>query len=143
MEDNKVILKRERYSDDSQFWCPECHILMQYKYAGKFVCEKCGCEQYNDFGKIKKYLDENGPTNAVELSANTGVRKSKIGEYLRLGRVEIPENSSVFIHCKSCGVPIRFGNYCANCVHSKNIQGAFIGEVAKSANSKMRFLDSE
>ena len=102
-----------------------------------------GCGKTTQIELIKKYLDENGPTNAVELSANTGVRKSKIGEYLRLGKVEIPENSSVFIHCKCCGVPIRFGNYCANCVHSKNIQGAFIGEVAKSANSKMRFLDNE
>ena len=44
MADKKVILKNERYADDSQFWCPECHILMQYKYAGKFVCEKCVCK---------------------------------------------------------------------------------------------------
>lgn len=131
------------FSDNSQFMCPNCNILMKYKYAGIYVCEKCGAEELNDFGKIKKYLAENGPTNAVELSAKTGVRRSKIGEYLRLGRVEIPENSSVFIHCKGCGVPIRFGNYCANCVRSKNIQGAYIGEVAKNADNKMRFLDTE
>lgn len=131
------------FSDNSQFMCPNCNILMKYKYAGIYVCEKCGAEELNDFGKIKKYLAENGPTNAVELSAKTGVRRSKIGEYLRLGRVEIPENSPVFIHCKGCGVPIRFGNYCANCVRSKNIQGAYIGEVAKNADNKMRFLDTE
>ena len=74
MADKKVILKNERYADDSQFWCPECHILMQYKYAGKFVCEKCGSEQYNDFGKIKKYLDENGPTNACLLYTSPSPR---------------------------------------------------------------------
>lgn len=130
-------------NDDSQLICPNCKILMKYKYAGKYICEKCGAEELNDFGKVKKYLEENGPTNAIELSAKTGVRRSKIGEYLRLGRVEIPENSNVFIHCKACGVPIRFGNYCANCVHTKNIQGAFIGEIPKSATSKMRFLDNE
>ena len=73
-------------SDDSQFICPNCKILMKYKYAGKYVCEKCGAEELNDFGKVKKYLDENGPTNAIELSAKTGVRRSKIGEYLRLGK---------------------------------------------------------
>lgn len=140
---DKEQQKQGLFSDDSHFICPECNQLMKYKFAGKYVCEKCGTEQLNDFGKIKKYLDENGPTNAIELSAQTGVRRSKIGEYLRLGRIEIPENSSVFIHCKSCGVSIRYGNYCANCVHSKNIQGAFIGEVAKSASSKMRFLDNE
>lgn len=130
-------------NSEDTFICPDCHTLMRYKYAGIYVCDSCGKEELNDFGKVKKYLDENGPTNAIELSAQTGVRRSTIGQFLRLGRVEIPENSPIFIHCKSCGIPIRFGNYCSNCVHSKNIQGAFIGEVAKSANSKMRFIDSE
>lgn len=134
----------KQFSDDKQFVCPECKIPMKYKYAGLYVCEKCGAEELNNFGKIKRYLEEHGPTNAIELSAQTGVSRSLIGEYLRLGRVEIPENSSVFIHCKGCGVPIRFGNYCAACVHSKNIEGAYIGDVAKTAvHSKMRFIDSE
>lgn len=117
---------------------------MKYKYAGIYSCEQCGAEKLNDFGKIKKYLNENGPTNAIDLSANTGVRRSRIGEFLRMGKVEIPENSPVFIHCKGCGVAIRFGNYCANCVHTKNIQGAFIGDTAKgTSNEKMRFIDMD
>ena len=129
--------------EDSQILCPTCHTLMKYKYAGRFECETCGSEQLNDFGKIKQYIEEHGPTNALELSEKTGVRRSKISEYLRMGRVEIPENSPVFIHCKSCGISIRFGNYCAQCAHSKNIQGAYVGDVARpsSGNNKMRFLD--
>ncbi len=131
------------HDNDSTMICSNCNIPMRYRYAGKFVCDSCGAEEYNDFGKIKLYLDEHGPCNAIELSAKTGVSRSKIGHFLRLGRVEIPENSPVFIHCKSCGVAIRYGNYCMECVHSKNIQGAYIGEVAKNARTKMRFLDGE
>ena len=88
-------------------------------------------------------LFRSGPTNAIDLAANTGVRRSRIGEFLRLGKVEIPEGSATFIHCKSCGTAIRFGNYCANCVHTKNIQGAYIGDTPKKVPEKMRFLDLE
>lgn len=141
--EKKLVRKNALYSDDDNFVCPNCDILMKYKHVGLFVCEKCGAEQLNDFGKVKKYLNEHGPTNAIELAANTGVRRSRIGEFLRLGKVEIPEGSATFIHCKSCGTAIRFGNYCANCVHTKNIQGAYIGDTPKKVPEKMRFLDLE
>ena len=141
--EKKLVRKNALYSDDDNFVCPNCDILMKYKHGGLFVCEKCGAEQLNDFGKVKKYLNEHGPTNAIELAANTGVRRSRIGEFLRLGKVEIPGGSATFIHCKSCGTAIRFGNYCANCVHTKNIQGAYIGDTPKKVPEKMRFLDLE
>lgn len=141
--EKKLVRKNALYSDDDNFVCPNCDILMKYKHGGLFVCEKCGAEQLNDFGKVKKYLNEHGPTNAIDLAANTGVRRSRIGEFLRLGKVEIPEGSATFIHCKSCGTAIRFGNYCANCVHTKNIQGAYIGDTPKKVPEKMRFLDLE
>ncbi len=141
--EQKLIRKTALYSDDDNFICPNCDILMRYKHGGLYVCEKCGAEQLNDFGKVKKYLNEHGPTNAMDLAANTGVRRSRIGEFLRLGKVEIPEGSATFIHCKSCGTAIRFGNYCANCVHTKNIQGAYIGDTPKKVPEKMRFLDLE
>lgn len=141
--EQKLIRKTALYSDDDNFICPNCDILMRYKHGGLYVCEKCGAEQLNDFGKVKKYLNEHGPTNAIDLAANTGVRRSRIGEFLRLGKVEIPEGSATFIHCKSCGTAIRFGNYCANCVHTKNIQEAYIGDTPKKVPEKMRFLDLE
>lgn len=133
----------KRFTDDANFVCPNCDILMKYKHGGLYICEKCGAEQLNDFGKVKKYLNEHGPTNAIELAAKTGVRRSRIGEFLRLGKVEIPENSPIYIHCRSCGTAIRFGDYCASCVHAKNIQGAFIGDTPKKVPEKMRFLDFE
>lgn len=142
-QEKKLIRKAALYSDDANFVCPKCDILMKYKHGGLYVCEKCGAEQLNDFGKVKKYLNDHGPTNAIDLAANTGVRRARIGEFLRLGKVEIPENSTTFIHCKSCGTAIRFGNYCANCVHTKNIQGAYIGDTPKKKLEKMRFLDLE
>ncbi len=141
-------LKAQALQDDSQIICPECGVFMKYTYGGRFVCEKCGAEQLNDYGKIKEFLQEHGPTNAIELSSQTGVKRSKITQFLREGKVEIPENSPIYIHCRKCGVAIRYGNYCSKCAHSNNIQGAYVGEIPKyiqngDSSGKMRFMDTD
>ena len=69
--------------DDGHQICPNCNSHMRYKYGGIFVCDKCGTETTNDYGKVKKYLDEHGPTNAIDLAQQTGVSSSKISAYLR------------------------------------------------------------
>ena len=72
--------------DDGHQICPNCNSHMRYKYGGIFVCDKCGTETTNDYGKVKKYLDEHGPTNAIDLAQQTGVSSSKISAYLRRSR---------------------------------------------------------
>ena len=71
--------------DESQMICPNCSCSMRYKYGGIFVCDSCGKEIANDYGKIKKYLDEHGPTSAFDLARETGVPSAKISSYLRQG----------------------------------------------------------
>ncbi len=125
--------------DESQMICPNCSCAMRYKYGGIFVCDTCGEEIANDYGKIKKYLDEHGPTSAFELAHKTGVPSSKISSYLRQGKLEIPENSKVFLHCQGCGAPIRFGEYCSRCAKSLDIKGCYVGDIPKNHEAKLRF----
>ncbi|MGN1206566.1 MAG: hypothetical protein ACI4SQ_06215 [Eubacterium sp.] len=125
--------------DESQLVCPECSCLMRYKYGGIFVCDTCGTESTNDYGKVKKYLEEHGPTNAFDLSQGTGVSSSKISSYLREGKLEIPENSEIFLHCKGCGTPIRFGEYCVRCAKSLDLKGSYVGDIPKNRGGKLRF----
>ena len=129
--------------DDGHQICPNCNSNMRYKYGGIFVCDKCGTETTNDYGKVKKYLDEHGPTNAIDLAQQTGVSSSKISAYLREGKLEIPENSTVFLHCKGRGTPIRFGEYCTRCAKSTDIKGAYIGDIPKSHEAKVRFMNEK
>ena len=72
--------------------------------------------QKNDFGKIKAFLDKNGPTPAITIAKATGVDRDKINYYLRKGRVEIPEGSKFYLKCEKCGCSIRYGRYCPDCV---------------------------
>ncbi|MGN0482123.1 MAG: TFIIB-type zinc ribbon-containing protein [Lachnospiraceae bacterium] len=69
--------------------CPECGGKMIYKNLGEYVCEGCGKMLLDDYGKVRKYLDENGPSTSIEISEETGVKRSVIEEFLRTGRLEV------------------------------------------------------
>lgn len=127
--------------------CSKCGGEVEFRGHGEYLCKQCGNIDTDDFGKIKKYLDANGPTPALIISENTGVPIDRINHFLRQGRVEIPENSEVYIRCEACGTEIRFGRYCPACASklSKELKGVFeAGEVPKQkANNsgRMHFID--
>lgn len=126
--------------------CSKCGGELSYKSLGEYVCESCGNIERDDFGKVRSYIDENGPTPAVIISEQTGVAIDKINEFLRQGRVEIPEGSDIYIKCEKCGTDIRFGRFCPACAAklSKQLKGVFeVGEVPKKKSAvegKMRFI---
>ena len=129
--------------------CSKCGGNLKYISHGEYECEICGNIERDDFGKVRKYVEENGATPAAIISDNTGVPINRINEMLRQGRVEIPDGSGVYIKCERCGCDIRYGRFCPACALAmgKQIQGALdMGEVpkVKSENKgRMHFLDSE
>jgi len=96
--------------------CMNCKRKLTYKGAGRYVCEHCSEEVLDDFGKIKRFLDANGPSPAITIAKATGVDREVINYYLRKGRVEIPEGSKFYLRCERCGCNIRYGRYCPDCV---------------------------
>lgn len=91
--------------------CDKCSGHMMYKGGGCYVCESCGEEYLTDFGKVKRFINTYGPSNAITISRETGVSRHKIQEFLRDGRVEVVEDATNKVaFCLSCGVPIRSGN---------------------------------
>lgn len=106
--------------------CPKCGTTMQYAYGETFVCPYCGNKELTDFGKIREFLEDNGPQPAAIISENTGVSLAIIHKYLREGRIEIPDGSDSYIKCQRCGTDIRYGRYCPECLAllSKDISGA-------------------
>lgn len=127
--------------------CSKCGGEVEFRGHGEYRCKACGNVEMDDFGKVKKYINENGPTPALIIAENTGVAMDRINQFLRQGRVEIPENSEVYIRCEKCGTEIRFGRFCPACASklSKDLKGVFeVGEVPKKkpeGDGKMRFLD--
>ena len=65
-------------------------IPMQCEYCGEplppgemgvYKCVRCGREHYDEFKKIRNFLEENGPASALEISRGTGVAVPTIREY--------------------------------------------------------------
>lgn len=108
MADLSILTQRRRK-------CSKCGTVMNYLALGEYKCPSCGNEEMDDYGKIRKYLDEHGPSSSAAIEAATGVRRSVINNYLRKGRLEITDGSPVFLQCERCGKSIKFGRICAAC----------------------------
>ena len=131
--------------------CKECGGKVFYQNSGIYQCEDCGAEEYDDFGKIKNYLEIHGPSPAPYISEDTGVPLEIISVFLRNGRLEIPEGSKYYIKCERCGCALRYGRYCPACTRelAGQLQGALfeqMGEKPKQEvekkKEKMHFLDN-
>ena len=128
--------------------CKKCGGELEYVALGEYKCRSCGYVEMDDFGKIRTFLAENGPSPAIVINQATGVSLDKINSYLRQGKIEIPEGSNIYIRCENCGTEIRYGRFCPACAAklSKSLQGIEIGETpkVKRANTgKMRFIGSD
>lgn len=133
--------------------CTECGGMMLYKGAGVFRCEKCGHEEMNDYGKVRAYLEKNGPSNILEISAATDLPKHVISNLLKEGRLEVASKANGGGHfCKRCGMGIRMGDYCSRCqseldgLDDRNRKKGVYNSLKDStgdSDSRMRFLGDE
>lgn len=129
-------------------YCAKCGAAYTYKSLGVYECPECGFIEKDEYAKVREYIEENGATSAVVLSNATGIPIGKINQLLREGRIEIPNESPVFIKCETCNTDIRFGRYCPACAAkmSSQLQGVYsgaVGEVPTRSPEKMRFLDKK
>lgn len=131
--------------------CSKCKGKLYYQGGGIYKCEDCGNTELDDFGKVREYLEENGIQSAYTIHDATGVSLSLINNFVRDGRLEIPDGSGVYIKCLNCGCAIRYGKYCPQCTSKivKNLNGMFavMGEKPQKEESNgknsMRYLGRE
>lgn len=130
--------------------CKKCQGKMNFIGNGRYQCQSCKAEEVDDFGRVKEYLDEHGPTPIPTIEEETGVEQRVLHALLRKGRLEIPEGSRFYLACQRCGCSIRYGRYCPECIRelAGGIKVAFnedMGERPKSTSSedsgKMHFLN--
>ena len=95
--------------------CKKCNGKLFYIGSGKYKCDPCETEYYDDFGKVKEFLEGHGAAPAITIASHTGVSMELIDLFLRKGKLEIIENSKFYISCEKCGCAIRYGRYCPHC----------------------------
>lgn len=132
--------------------CKKCGGVMIFKGVGEYRCEDCGEEDYDDYGKVRRYIEENRGATAAQAETATGVSQRSIRQMLKEGRLEVAPNSKVALRCEACGKSIRFGRFCPACETSyhrgiedeererkkKNLQGVALGQ--KTDEGQKRFV---
>jgi len=132
--------------------CKDCGGVMIYKGVGEYRCEDCNYLDYDDYGKVRLYIERHRGATAMEIESYTGVSQRIIRKLLRDGRIEIAETSKVFLKCERCGKNIRSGQYCHECemnIHRsmeekqremlrKDVHGYGLGQ--KESEGQKRFI---
>ncbi len=130
--------------------CEKCGGIMVFKGVGEYHCEQCGEVAYDDYGKVRLYLEDHKGANVVEVEHETGVSQKSIRQMLRESRLQVAENSRSFLNCEICRKTIRSGRVCPECeliVHRnaeehmrkvKNIQG--FGSAQSGESGQRRFM---
>lgn len=95
--------------------CAECGGIMIFKGVGEYHCEECGAVAYDDYGKVRLYLEDHKGANVVEVEHETGVSQKSIRQMLRESRLQVAENSRTFLNCEICKKTIRSGRFCPEC----------------------------
>ncbi|MDE5587791.1 MAG: hypothetical protein K2J60_01430 [Acetatifactor sp.] len=131
--------------------CKKCGGVLVFKGVGEYCCEDCGELDYDDYGKVRLYIEEHKGATAAQIESAIGVSQRSIRHMLKEGRLEVAKDSRTFLRCEVCGKSIRSGQYCPECeitIHrnleaeqraqiKRNIQGA--GMAQKGEEGQRRF----
>ena len=131
--------------------CRGCGRIFNY-VVGPILCQSCREGMEAKFQEVKEYIRSNPGVGINEVSQACDVPTSQIQQWLREERLEVTENSPIFLSCEACGANIRSGKYCNQC---KNYMASGFKQVMNSYkpqngamtpgdvdrnNPKMRFL---
>lgn len=131
--------------------CRNCGNIFNYM-SGPIVCPACKESLEAKFQEVKQYIEEHPGVGIKQVSDACDVETSQIQQWLREERLEVTENSAIYLNCESCGAPIRSGRFCDRCRNNltngfKNIirSSQPVQEAEKKKpddKNKMRFLQN-
>ncbi len=129
--------------------CRGCGKIFNY-VSGAALCQVCKEKMEQKFQEVKQYIREHPGVGIAEVSEACDVETAQIQTWLREERLEVTENSAIYLNCESCGTSIRSGKYCDRCKASMTNSFNSIIRESKPVRSedkapskegpKMRFL---
>ena len=87
--------------------CQKCEGVLVYRGIGEYICEECGAVEYDDYGKVRNYLERHRGANVAEISDMTGVSHKAIRDMIKEKRFEIIDNKGGYLRCEVCGEKIN------------------------------------
>jgi hypothetical protein len=82
----------ELYRNSRLKGCPVCGHSLEYKGLGEYFCSNCNENVYDDYGKVRKFVEEYPAASLVQIEEATGVDKNKIRDMVRDGKFILAGN---------------------------------------------------
>lgn len=114
--------------------CSDCGGVMVFQGVGEYKCEDCGKVEFDDYGKVRAFVEKHKGATMVDVERETGVKQKSIWKMLREERLEVTADSKTFLKCEVCGATIRSGRFCEKCKVNVNRR---IEEQARAEKSNM------
>ncbi len=95
--------------------CENCGGVMIFQGVGEYKCEDCSDIAYDDYGKVRLYIEQHQGSTAAQIEEAIGVKQKTIRQMLRDAKIQVSADSRSFINCEMCRKPIRFGRFCTEC----------------------------
>ena len=111
--------------------CEACGGVMVFKGVGEYKCEDCGKAAYDDYGKVRNYIEGHKGATTIEVENATGVSQKSIRRMLKEDRLEVTADSRTFLMCELCGTSIRSGRFCVKCLGLVNKQCEDMARAAR------------
>ena len=67
-------------------FCETCGGKLDYLGLGEYKCSKCERYAYNDYGKVRVFLEAHPDAKIIEIERSTGVTRHKINQMVNEGR---------------------------------------------------------
>ncbi|MBE5883558.1 MAG: flagellar protein [Lachnospiraceae bacterium] len=129
--------------------CRNCGRIFNY-VMGPFLCPRCREKLEEKFQIVKEYIREHPGITIPEVSEACEVDPSQIRQWLREERLQLSEDSPIYLNCDGCGALIRCGKYCDKCKTNttRDLQSVLKQNVSKMpetrrpdpTNPKMRYF---
>lgn len=94
--------------------CKGCGKIFNY-VAGAVLCPSCRDSMEAKFQEVKEYIRAHRGAGIPEVAEACDVEPAQIRQWLREERLEVTEDSVIFLSCENCGAPIRCGRFCDKC----------------------------
>jgi len=75
--------------EDKPVNCSKCGSFLTYKGLGEYICDSCGFREYDNYGKVRAYLEKNPGANVIQVEAATKVPQKIVYQFVTEGKLEI------------------------------------------------------
>lgn len=95
--------------------CNNCGGNLIFKGVGEYHCEMCKAVEYDDYGKVRVYLEKHSGANISQIEAATGVSRKAIQQMVKEERFDVTQDSRIALYCERCHKKIKSGRFCSKC----------------------------